>query len=250
MRIFAAMFSRRWWWTTLLVVLGAAVCVRLGFWQLNRLEQRRAFNAHVQRMWASSPLSLPADASEDLLALEYRAVQARGVYDFEHQIALRNQYWRGRPGYHLLTPLVMQDGQAILVDRGWIPYDGNGVPEAWRAYDEPGEVRVGGIIRLGQAESFPVRVGDPESPYGETRRVFWNLLVLEGIAEQVPYPLLPVYIQVDADLDDITPPIPSRPEVELTEGPHLGYAGQWFTFAAILFFGYPFFLRRRLLEEM
>jgi surfeit locus 1 family protein len=54
-----------------------------------------------------------------------------------------------------------------------------------------------------------------------------------------------VYIQPDADPNDTEPPIPSQPEIELTEGPHFGYALQWFTFATILFVGYPFFLRKQ-----
>ena len=54
-----------------------------------------------------------------------------------------------------------------------------------------------------------------------------------------------MYIQTNADVSDTEPPIPFQPEIELTEGPHMGYALQWFTFAAILFFGYPFFVRKQ-----
>jgi surfeit locus 1 family protein len=68
---------------------------------------------------------------------------------------------------------------------------------------------------------------------------------LTHIAAQIPYPVLPVYVQPKPDPNDTTPPIPFQPEVEITEGPHMGYALQWFTFAAILFVGYPFFLRKQ-----
>ncbi len=61
----------------------------------------------------------------------------------------------------------------------------------------------------------------------------------------MPYPIYAVYIQPNIDPADETPPIPYQPEVELTEGPHIGYAFQWFTFATILFAGYPFFLRKQ-----
>ncbi|RME88340.1 MAG: SURF1 family protein [Anaerolineae bacterium] len=248
--VLRAMFSRRWLGTSLLVLLGAAVCVRLGFWQLDRLAQRRAFNAHVEAMWAAPPLSLPEQAGEDLTTMEYRSAEVEGEYDFEHQVALRNRYWRGQPGYHLLTPLVMADGHAILVERGWIPAGGNAHPEDWRKYDEPGTVRVRGIIRLGQSRPDLGGVPDPELSEGQERLDFWNLVNPERVAAQVPYPLLPVYLQLDPDPNDVTPPIPYQPEIELSEGPHLGYAGQWFTFAALLLFGYPFYLRKRLLEEV
>lgn len=237
-------FSRQWFLTTLLVILGAAVCVRLGIWQLDRLAQRRAFNAHVLGMRALPPLDLNATTPSDLTAMEYRAVQVRGTYDFEHQVALRNQYYDNQYGYHLLTPLRLDDGRAILIDRGWIPAEGNASPDAWRAYDEPGEVALEGIIRLGRAKPDLGGVPDPTLAPGQTRLDFWNAVNLERIAGQIPYPLLPVYIQPNMNPADDQPPIPYQPEIEISEGPHLGYAFQWFTFAAILLLGYPFYLKK------
>ncbi|MGC8855630.1 MAG: SURF1 family protein [Anaerolineae bacterium] len=237
-------FSRQWILTTLLVILGAAVCVRLGIWQLDRLAQRRAFNAHVLEMRALPPLDLNTSTAADLTSMEYRAVRVRGKYDFEHQVALRNQYYGDQYGFHLLTPLLLEDGRAILIDRGWIPADGNDSPAAWRAYDEPGEITLEGIIRLGRARPDVGGVPDRTLAPGQTRLDFWNFVNLERIAGQVPYPLLPVYVQPNVNPDDSTPPIPFQPEVEISEGPHLGYALQWFTFAAILLFGYPFYLRK------
>ncbi len=237
-------FSRQWILTTFLVVLGAALCVRLGIWQLDRLAQRRAFNAHVLQMRALPPLDLNTSLPDDLTSMEYRTVRVRGKYDFEHQVALRNQYYGDQYGFHLLTPLLLGDGRAILIDRGWIPADGNDSPAAWRAYDEPGEVALEGIIRLGRARPDVGGVPDPTLSPGQTRLDFWNSVNLERIAGQVPYPLLPVYVQPNVNPDDSTPPIPFQPEIEISEGPHLGYAFQWFTFAAILLFGYPFYLRK------
>jgi surfeit locus 1 family protein len=237
-------FSRQWILTTVLVVIAAAVCVRLGIWQLDRLAQRRAFNAHVLAMRALPPLDLNASTPADLTSMEYRAVQVHGKYDFEHQVALRNQYYGDQYGFHLLTPLLLDDGRAILIDRGWIPADGNDSPAAWRAYDEPGEVTLKGILRLGRARPDIGGVPDPTLSPGQTRLDFWNSVNLDRIAAQIPYPLLPVYVQPDVDVADSTPPIPFQPEIEISEGPHLGYAFQWFTFAAILLLGYPFYLRK------
>jgi surfeit locus 1 family protein len=75
----------------------------------------------------------------------------------------------------------------------------------------------------------------------------WNNADIEKIAPQMPYPILDVFIQPNADATatDDEPPIPFQPEVELTEGSHFGYALQWFTFATILFAGYPFYLRKQ-----
>ena len=237
------MLHRKWLITTLLVLLGTALCVRLGIWQLDRLEARRAFNAQVQAMRALPPLNLDKDGSDSIQDMEWRAVQVIGHYDFENQIAIRNQYYGGQYGYHLMTPLLF-DGTAVLVDRGWIPADGNSAPDDWRKYDEVGEVNLSGQIRLGQGKPAIGGVADA-MPENGVRLELWNNADVARIAGQLPYPILPVYIQLDADAQDTEPPIPFQPEIELTEGPHFGYALQWFTFAAILFVGYPFYLRKQ-----
>lgn len=237
------MFSRRWLFTTLLVFLGTALCIRLGIWQLDRLEQRRAFNAQVTSMRAMPVLDLNAGEVDYIAAMEWRAVTVTGEYDFANQVAIRNQYYRDQYGYHLLTPL-LSNGTAVLVDRGWIPADGNSSPADWRKYDEPGVVTVTGQIRLGQTKPAFGGVADAPPADGSPLWV-WNNGDLEKISLQMPYPIYAVYIQPNIDPADETPPIPYQPEVELTEGPHIGYAFQWFTFAAILFAGYPFFLRKQ-----
>jgi surfeit locus 1 family protein len=233
------MFSRSWILTTLLVFAGTAVCVRLGIWQLDRLEQRRAFNAQVESMWAMETLDLNQSVPDDISKMEWRAVTVTGEYDFENQVAMRNQYHETEYGYHLITPLKFSGG-TVLVNRGWIPADGNSTTEDWRKYDEAGVVTVTGQIRLGQEKPAFGGVADAEGKLD-----VWNNLNVERIAEQSPYPMLMVFIQQDEIAGDDVPPIPFQPEIELTEGSHFGYALQWFSFAAVLFFGYPFYLRKQ-----
>jgi len=236
-------FSRKWWFTTLLVLLGTSVCIRLGIWQLDRLAGRRAFNAQVQTMREEAPLDLANAEFDSLNTMEWRAVIVTGEYDFANQIALRNQYNRDQYGYHLLTPLLF-NGTAVLVDRGWIPADGNSAPDDWHKYDETGTVTVTGQIRLGQSKPTFGGTSDTLPADGSPLWV-WNNADVEKIALHLPYPVLDVFIQPDVEPDDNEPPIPYQPEIELTEGPHFGYALQWFTFASILFFGYPFYLRKQ-----
>lgn len=239
------MFTRKWILATLLVLLGATLCIRLGIWQLDRLDQRRAFNAHYLSVRDLLPLDLNADTTSDLASMEYRAVTVRGTYDFANQVALLNYYNEGVYGYHLLTPLLLPDGRAILVDRGWIPADGNATPAGWSRYDGVAQAEVEGVMRLGVAKApFGGRADPPLAP-GQTRLDFWNFVIFERLAAQIPYPILPIYIQPNPDPADAEPPIPSVPEIEITEGPHMGYAIQWFFFASMLLFGYPFFLRKQ-----
>jgi surfeit locus 1 family protein len=243
MTLLKKMFSFKWLLATLLVFLGTALCVRLGIWQLDRLDQRRAFNAQVESMRAAETLDLNTELPEHIDAMEWRAVTVTGEYDFENQIALRNQYYGDQYGYHLVTPLFF-NGTAVLVDRGFIPADGNSDPADWRKYDEDGVVNVTGQIRLGQVKPALGGVADALPEGGEILFV-WNNFNLEQIAEQLEFPILNVYIQPNMEISDTIPPIPYQPVVEITEGSHFGYALQWFTFATILFFGYPFYLRKQ-----
>ncbi len=237
------MFRGKWFFATLFVLAGTALCIRLGIWQLDRLAQRRAFNAQFEWARAQPALDLNQELPGNLTEMEWRSVKMSGEYDFANQVALRNQYYGNEYGYHLLTPLRF-NGKAILVDRGWIPAEGNSTASDWHKYDEAGPVTVSGQIRLAQTKPRFGGVAD-SLPADGARLEIWNNADLTRIASQTPYPLLPVYVQPKPDANDAQPPIPFQPEVEITEGPHMGYALQWFTFATILFVGYPFFLRKQ-----
>src|SRR5688572_29427567 len=99
------MFQRKWLLRTLLVFAGTAVCIRLGIWQLDRLEQRRAFNAQFESARALPVLDLNQELPKDIGEMEWRSVEVNGEYDFGNQVAVRNQYYGTEYGYHLLTPL-------------------------------------------------------------------------------------------------------------------------------------------------
>ncbi len=249
MKLMRTLFSRQWILATILVLAGGALCTRLGFWQLDRLQLRRTFNAHVESIWAADPIDLDGQQTEDLTLMEYRAVTVAGSYDFENQVALRNRYFQSEFGYHLLTPLLLEDGSAVLVDRGWIPAKTNDTPADWHQYDQNEPVTVQGQIRLGITKPDIGGVPDPELAPGQDKLEFWNIVNLERIRLQLPYPLLEVYIQPDVDPEDVEPPIPYQPEIELSEGSHQGYAVQWFTYATILLVGYPFYIRKQIKEQ-
>ena len=238
------MFQRKWLLATLLVVAGAALCVRLGIWQLDRLAERRAFNHQVESMQAMSVLDLNEEVPTDISKMEWRPVKVQGQYDFANQVALRNQYNGNEYGYHLLTPLRFGPSAAILVDRGWIPANGNSTPKDWQKYNETGDITLAGQLRLGQTKPRFGGVADV-LPTNGSKLELWNNADMEHITKQLPYPVLPVYIQPSVDPNDTEPPIPTQPTLDLSEGPHFGYAIQWFTFATILLIGYPIYLRKQ-----
>jgi surfeit locus 1 family protein len=236
------MFSRKWILTTILVLTAGAVMIRLGFWQLDRLAQRRDFNANAMAQQTAPELDLNAAGLEaDLEGMAYRTVRAVGTFFFEGEVALRNQVFEGRPAFRLITPLRLAGREVfVLVDRGYVPGDSY-TPGDRDTYAAPvGEVVVTGIIRLSQTKPDIGSRSDPEPAPGEELLV-WNLVHVERIAAQVSGPVLPVYIQQSTVPGSAGYPAAAIFIPELTEGPHLGYAIQWFIFAGILWVGYPYY---------
>ncbi len=243
-----AMITRRWIFATFIVIIAMAVMVRLGIWQLDRLEQRRSFNARVSAQLAQPTLILDQSTMDlDLGDMEYRSVVVRGEYDFSHEVALRNQARGNRIGVNLLTPLKISGTDTyILVNRGWVPIE-NFQYEDWSTYAETGLVEARGMLRASQDKPDYGRRTDPIPLPGEEPLRVWNFANTAQIAKQVPFELQPTaYVQQAPDEAWKDLPYRALPQLELTEGPHFGYALQWFTFAIILGIGYPIFIYRRM----
>lgn len=252
MMLIGRMISRKWILTTLLVVAACGVMVRLGIWQLDRLAARRAFNARVYAQQAREPLVLDSNSlDENLPEMDYREVFVTGEFVNEDEVVLRNQAYEGRPGYRVFTPLRINSTEAfVMIDRGFVPSDQYGTD--WEPYPVTGEVNVFGIIRRGQSE--PDFGGRPDpTPLPGERLSVWNIANLDQMETQLAYDLLPVYVQVKPVEEEAAPeeqfPVPYVTELELTEGPHMGYAVQWFLFATILALGYPVFIKRETQRE-
>lgn len=241
------LFSRKWIILTVLVVIAIGVMVRLGVWQLDRLQERRAYNARVQAQLDAPPLTLDATTPiDDLGNMEYRTVIVRGEFDFSQEVALRTQTWNGQLGGRLLTPLrIAGTDRAVLIDRGWIPYEETEDGQ-WPQYAQSGVVDVRGQIRTSRTQSGLGFQIDPTPAPGQ-RVTAWNQANVQAIAAQVPYPLLAtIYLQQAPDVDpDKVLPYAGLSPLDLSEGSHLGYAGQWFMFATIFAVGYPVFVRHQ-----
>lgn len=208
-----------------IAVIVAVVCVRLGFWQLDRLHGRRAVNALLVAKESAPPVDIASATGAANLA--YAHVTATGTYDPAHEVVLSGRTFQDQPGNHVLTPLVLADGSAILVDRGWVPLDVDTPPVGGAAAAPSGTVTVTGLALPPDAVSNPT---PSPAPSIVTR-------IDVGIAG-LPYPLAPVYVllatqdppQAGGLPAAVPPPVPD-------EGPHMSYALQWFSFAAIAVVG-------------
>ena len=214
--------SARPGWILLPAALVAALCARLGVWQLDRLHERRASNARVMAAAALPLLSLN-DGKAVGDRNDRRAV-ARGSFDRRYEVVLRSFVYQGAPGVRVVTPLRLAGSDsAVLVLRGFVPSD-----DARRArldsLEEPGELSLTGVVRTIPTEP------DSGGPLVREEGTTWRRLNLAALRARTPYPLLAVYLIADRDSSRHGFPIRLEP-APLDDGPHLSYALQWFGFA-------------------
>jgi surfeit locus 1 family protein len=210
-----------------LALAGAALFVRLGFWQLDRLHQRRQRNALIMARIAAAPVAwsaLPHDTTA-----RYRRVRLVGAPDYDHEIVLVGRSREGSPGVNLVTPLrVSGSDSAVLVNRGWV-YSPDATVVDQRRWREGDTLSVEGYI-----ESFnPPGPADLPAHQLRARRLSHH-----AVSARLPYPVAPVYVvAVDPNRLPRADAIARLPLPTPDEGPHFGYALQWFSFAVIAVVG-------------
>ena len=261
--VLTKLLTRRWWLPTLLVLAGMALLIWLGFWQLRRMDQRQTYNDMVISRWVTQPLELnTAEVPSDLSEWEYRRLTLDGQFDFAHQIVLKNQFFFEQPGVQLVTPMLLDpmllDGEnsgtpkAVLVARGWVPFD-DAKPENIAQFDEPNLTQIVGLVQESQMMPGGETPAIPDTPQTE-----WFRVNIDAIQPQMPYELLPFFIYALPEEGRTIHELPIReprdPATELRSPVmHLSYAVQWFSFAMILGFGYVQLVRiqerRRLRQQ-
>ena len=211
----------------------AVTCILLGFWQLRRLDERRARNAAILERRQAEPIAIEGAAPEPA-AVPYRRAVAAGRYDVAHEVLLYGRTLDGASGHHVVTPLVFPSGDAILVDRGWVPFAERSAP-----------------VRNGTPPTSEVTVEGslvPDEGDGSMRPDDANVvrrLDVRGIAATLPYDVYPLPLLLATQAPPQRGPLPApAPPPALSEGPHLSYAIQWFAFAAIAVVGATVLLRR------
>ena len=234
---------------TILVVSIAATCVRLGLWQLDRLEQRRTRNELATERMAQPPIDAERLAADSASAA-YRRLRLTGSCEGE-PIVLAARSRHGAPGVHLLCRFRTRGGRDLLLDRGWLHSADARTVDPSRLATVPRDTtlealaipfpegstttRAGGGERTLQQDDAGVALGEPAP------RVIYRMNRAQAVA--VTGVELPAWYAQALGSDDRIP-VPADPP-DLGEGPHFGYAVQWFSFAAIGLIGWILLLARR-----
>ena len=128
------------------VLIGAVVaigCTRLGIWQVSRLTERRALNAEIEARRSLPAVRLTERWVPD--SLVHRGATVDGVFDESREVVLAARSLNATPGVHVVTPLLVADGSAVLVERGWI-YSPDGRAVDLEALSEESTTRVEGVF--------------------------------------------------------------------------------------------------------
>ncbi|MGW1766333.1 SURF1 family cytochrome oxidase biogenesis protein [Streptomyces sp. NPDC002073] len=235
--------TRQWVFLTLFALALIPGMIRLGFWQFHRHEHRVAQNELIAGSLAAKPVpvtDLAAPGREVPRADYWRTVTATGRYDGAHEVVVRMRTSADdKVGFHVVTPLVLPDGRAVLVNRGWVASGGDvraypPVPAAPR-----GEVTVTGRLKADETSAgsgIKDRKGLPD------RQVM--LINSEQQAAALKRPVLGGYLELTAPVPagDSPEPVPEPDHDSI--GPHMAYAVQWWLFAAAVPVGWVVLVRR------
>jgi surfeit locus 1 family protein len=212
----------------LAVVLAAAAgTARLGFWQLDRAAQKVALQTDTDTRQALPPLPGDALARDTSAASDqvHRRIRLVGRWLQQHTVYLDNRQMHGRPGFYVLTPLLLDDGTAVLVQRGWLGRDFIARDRIAAPPTPAGPVEVQGRLTRSPSRLYEFA----PSVSGAIRQN----VDLAPFAAEIGVVLRPLaLLQESGAADDGLQRDWPRPAADVQK--HYGYAFQWFALSALI----------------
>jgi len=227
----------------LLAVAVSVACVFLGRWQWHRHVARDAAIRLVEQNYSADPVPLDALLPEPGATLDpgdvWRQATVTGTYDADATVLLRNRPVNSQPGFHVVTPLVLEDGSALVVDRGWVAWDDDASGELDVPAPPAGEVAVTVHLR-------PDEPADPRSaPAGQVQAINVGQVLAAGGSAAESYG---GYGGLVEETPAPATALGRLPAPSTDPGSHLSYAFQWWTFSVGSLAAFGWLARRELLE--
>jgi cytochrome oxidase assembly protein ShyY1 len=241
--VYRFLLSRQWVILTLIGLVLIPTMIELGFWQFHRHQHRVAQNTLIAKNLEAKPVpvtELTSPGHTVPRADYWRQVTATGTYDTSHEVVVRRRTSADdRVGFHVLTPLILADGRAVLINRGWIPAaaDQRAFPSVPPA--PKGTVTVTGRLK---ADETTKASGIKDLAGLPPRQVM--LISSAQQAKALGRTVLGGYLEQTA-------PEPAGSSPELIPDPdhdsigaHMAYAVQWWLFTAAVPVGWAILVRR------
>ena len=206
-------------------VLTVALTMSLGFWQLRRAAEKIALQEAMDRQGAKTPVAATQlRQAADPVPLVHQRVHLRGTWAVASTVFLDNRQMDAKVGFFVLTPLVLEGGGAVLVQRGWAPRNFVNRTELPQVETPSGVVELEGRIALPPSKLF-----EPGTAAAGTIRQNLNLVQFRV---ETGLPLMAVTVlQSGAPSEGLRR---EWPAVNLGVDKHYGYAFQWFALAALV----------------
>ena len=209
------------------------VLIYLGFWQLDRADEKRQIERNVNSASEKTKLVLNESSNIDLIAEIYRPAVMKGRFDNDRQYLWDNKTYKGRPGYHVLTPFLLEDNNsAVMVNRGWVPLlaSRDQLPEITVSTKD---ITISGVIKN---PSNTIQLAGRLDQMGADYPHVFQAFEPDVFASELGLKLLPVMIELatDENYGYVREWKPYFGKIEK----HNGYALQWFLMALITFFLY------------
>lgn len=228
-RIFGGIFTPRPG-PALFALCGIVMLLALGVWQLERRAWKHDLIHKIETRLQDAAMPLPQDFADPAL-FDYRRVWVTGTlrHDKEMHRAARDQY--GRFGYHVLTPMVTEAGQNLLIDRGFVPPEKK-PPDSRAEGQISGPATITGVARVPPGRGWLTPANRPDEN-------FWLWIDLPSMASFAGVAAFqPVMIEADATPNQGGYPIGGQTRTDFPDN-HLIYAVTWFSLAlalAVIFF--------------
>lgn len=247
--VYRFLLTPRWLALHVVVLLVIPAFVFLGQWQFGRYEERSANSDVVTRNLEAEPVPLaelvaPGRAVDN--GNRYRTVTVQGTYDPSHALLVRRRTQNSQLGFYVLTPLVTGQGQAVLVNRGWVKAGAtaDALPQVPAA--PSGQVTVTGRLRPSETEASSGIRDRGGLPPGQVL-----LINAEAIGKGLPYELVGGYVSLTEQRPAISPapePVPP-PDVGAGGGLNFAYGIQWWLFIGVAVGGWLLMIRREVKDR-
>jgi cytochrome oxidase assembly protein ShyY1 len=238
--VYRFLLSPRWIGLALLMIFAAATMVGLGVWQLHRYHYRSDINAQIDAADAGPPHQLTDELTPPPVTggvgappaahASWSMVTVTGHYDPGHEILVRVRSLNDTVGFEVVTPLVLADGTALLVDRGWLPSPDGGATATPVVPSAP----TGDVVVVGRVHA-PESRGDTPQPFDGKPAV--RRIDPAKLAGAVPYPLYGGYVTLQTQTPPADPAFTPIPPDYEDAGMNAGYVAQWSAFAVLTLVG-------------
>lgn len=229
-----ARFSSRLWIFFGLTVVAIICCIRLGFWQLYRADQKKQMMQQHQQLAKQKPKFI----SKNSQPVQYQPAKLTGRF-ISPLLYLDNQHYQHQFGYDIISPFRTNDGLIVLVNRGWVA--GDVTRQSLPKIETPSQsMTIRGYAYYPNANNW--RLG-PQVEIRQGDRYLLQQIDINALNRLLPQPLANYTLRLQPNISGGF--VCSWKIVAMSPNRHVGYAVQWFVMAFCLVIMISYFLKKQ-----